>query len=237
MRLRYYNYHLRQLIRDLVLLSGNPFDLANFSLQHQTLRNLAPFDNLVHIGANTGQEMAMYRFFKFTNVVFIEPDVRAFRFLKLRWLVYGRKGKVIRSLIDEASGKTVNFYLLSQSGASSMFLPTGILSINKEMKIRGTTQLITQSADDALKENGIDITGSNNCLVIDVQGAELQVLLGFANLLIFKVIMLEIAPNLYAIKNNYKAIDQMLLGLGYTKVFGPIREKWDDIIYVNQNIT
>jgi hypothetical protein len=109
-RLRDLNYHLRQLFRDFVLLNGNLFDLANFSPQHQTLRHLAPFDNLVHIGANTGQEMAMYRFFKINNVVFIEPDIRAFCFLKLRWLVYGRKGKVIRSLIDDVSGKTVNFF-------------------------------------------------------------------------------------------------------------------------------
>jgi FkbM family methyltransferase len=236
MRLKYFFYHLKQIIRDLVLLTGNRFNVSSFSPQHKILRDLAPFDNLVHIGANTGQEMAMYLYFKIENIIWIEPDPRAFKLLKLRWLVYGRKGKVIRSLIDDVSGKTVNFYLLSQSGASSMFLPTGVLSINKEMKIRGITRIITQTASDALTENRIEIMGSNNCLVIDVQGAELSVLLGFTDLLKFRVVMLEIAPNLYAVKDNYNSIDKMLFGLGFKKVFSPIREKWDDVIYVNQKI-
>jgi hypothetical protein len=117
-----------------------------------------------------------------------------------------------------------------------MFLPTGILSLNREMKIRRTTRMITKTASDALKEHKIDLRGSNNCLVIDVQGAELQVLLGFTTLLAFRVIMLEIAPNLYSVENNYRAIDEMLLGLGYIKVFSPIREKWDDVIYVKQDV-
>jgi hypothetical protein len=62
------------------------------------------------------------------------------------------------------------------------------------------------------------------------------VLLGFTDSLKFRVVMLEIAPNLYAVKDNYNSIDKMLFSLGFKKVFSPIREKLDDVIYVNQKI-
>jgi hypothetical protein len=54
--------------------------LASFSPKHKILRDLGPFDNLVHIGANTGQEMAMYYFFKIKNVVYIDqiPELSNF---------------------------------------------------------------------------------------------------------------------------------------------------------------
>jgi len=230
-------YHLKQIVRDLLLLLGNPWNLAHFSPQHQCIFDETPIDMLVHVGANTGQEMATYRFFKIPKVIWIEPDKRALRLLKIRRFFYFSKDKILSGLLDDAGGKEVNFFLMSQSGANSMFIPTKILDINSKMKVRGTRILVTKTAEEIFAENDVKVAGSNNCLVLDVQGAELRVLRGFENetLLKFRVIMFEWAPNLYEVPDDAGEIRLLLTNLGYEEIFSPLRPGWDDIIYSRKN--
>jgi hypothetical protein len=165
-------YHLKQIVRDLLLLLGNPWNLARFSPQHQCIFDETPIDMLIHVGANTGQEMATYRFFKIPKVIWVEPDKRALRLLKIRRFFYFSKDKILSGLLDDAGGKEVNFFLMSQSGANSMFLPTKILNINSKMKVRGTRILVTKTAEEIFAENDVKVAGSNLVSVTIIHGAQ-----------------------------------------------------------------
>ncbi len=230
-------YHLKQIARDVLLLLGNPHNLIHFSPQHKCIFENTPIDMLVHVGANTGQEMATYRYFNIPEVIWIEPDKRALRWLKVRHFFYFSKDKILPGLLDEVGGKEVDFYLMSQSGANSMFPPTKILGINSKMSIRGRCTLVTKTAEEILAENEVRVAGSNNCLVLDVQGAELRVLRGFdkKTLLQFRLIMFEWAPNLYEVPDDAEEIKQLLIGLSYHEIFSPLRSRWDDIIYARKD--
>lgn len=53
------SYKLKQLIRDIFLYFGNPLRLFDFSPQHKKLIELGPFDSILHIGADIGQELSL----------------------------------------------------------------------------------------------------------------------------------------------------------------------------------
>ena len=81
-------YSLKQFIRDLLLKLGNPFSFVSFSPQHRTLIDLKPYDWVLHVGANIGQELSLYHIIGPERVIWIEPDKIAFKKLKFRDFYY-----------------------------------------------------------------------------------------------------------------------------------------------------
>ena len=117
------HYHFKQLIRDCILSLGNPLKLANFSPQHEKLLELGPFDSVLHIGANTGQEMSLYKYLGVKRTIWIEPDKKAFFWLKLRKRFYKMQNYMINEFISEKSDEYVTYYRFNKSGGYSSFKP------------------------------------------------------------------------------------------------------------------
>jgi FkbM family methyltransferase len=228
-------YNFKQYIRDLALYVGNPFDLFDFSPQHQALIELHPFNSVLHIGANIGQELSLYNYMNVEKVIWIEPDEQAFKKLTKRAKAYSKMdNQLINELITEFSNEKVTYYKFSQSGANSIYEPTEkYLKSKKKRYVTNTVSTHSLNIEDAMKKHDVTFQGINNLLVIDVQGGELSVLKGFnvATLMKFRVIMCELSSGLY--KNNIPPteIKSFLQKFGYREFLAPIRAS-DDGVFV-----
>lgn len=227
-------YNIKQVIRDFVLKTGNPFKLANFSPQHKKLIELGPYDYVLHIGANTGQEFSLYDFIKVKIIIWVEPESRAFIKLRLKGFFYKNiQNFFIKEFISDKTGLEVDYYKFNKSGANSTFRPTeSWLNLNKDKRVIESTTLRSITIEDALKRNDIEIKGDNNLLVIDVQGNEISVLNGFDPLTLkkFRVIMCEFTQDQYENATSPIDLKLKLETLGYIESLAPIRRS-DDAIY------
>lgn len=226
-------YNFKQFIRDLTLYFGNPFNLFDFSPQHQTLIELRPYKSVLHIGANIGQELSLYRYMNVEKVIWIEPDKEAFKKLKRRIKVYHKiDNRLINELITQFSSDKVTYYKFSQSGANSIYEPTEkFLQSKKKRYVTDAISIPSLNIEDALKKYDITFQGDNNLLVIDVQGGELSVLRGFnvSTLLKFRVIMCELSSGLYVNNTSPEVVKSFFLKLGYQEFLRPVRTSDDGI--------
>lgn len=228
-------YSLKQFLRDLLLYLGNPINIVSFSPQHEYLIKYGPYETVLHIGANIGQELSLYNYIGVNSVIWIEPDKRAIARLKFRSKFYRNFRNIfINSFISEKSDEIVPFYKFSKSGANSRFKPTPeFLDSNKSRYLTGVESIKTLSIEDALKLNKVKIENENNLLVIDVQGSETSVFNGFnkETLTKFRIIMCEFSVNQYENVSSNIKLKRLIISLGYKEVLPPIRIS-DDAIFV-----
>jgi FkbM family methyltransferase len=194
-------YNLKQYVRDLLLRLGNPFDFVNFSPQHRVLIDLKPYDSVLHIGANVGQELSLYHIIGPKRVIWIEPDKTAFLKLKRRGRIYIKFESVyIQDCISDKTGTVTSFYEFNESGANSNFKPTdSFLESRKTRYVTKVSLITTKTIEDALIDKEIKFLSTNNLLVIDVQGNEMSVINGFRKETLekFRVIMCEFSQGQY----------------------------------------
>lgn len=231
-------YNLKQLVRDLLLKSQNPFNIVNFSPQHRMLIDLKPYDSILHIGANIGQELSLYHLISPERVVWIEPNKAAFKKLKLRGFFYRKFESIyIQACISDKTGITTSFYEFNESGANSNFKPTNsFLGSRKTRYVTGVSLVTTKNIEDALIEKSVKFLGKNNLLVIDVQGNEMSVIMGFKKETLekFRVIMCEFSQGQYENSISPTQLKSRLEFFGYTEVLAPIRSS-DDAIFVRKS--
>jgi len=211
----------------------------NFSPQHKRLLELGPYNQVLHIGANCGQEFSLYDFMGVTSIVWIEPEKRSLSKLKLKSIFYlNIKNYFIREFISDTTGKVLDYYKFNKSGANSTFKPTEFwLQTNKDKWVTKLSRVTTISIVEALLKNSIEIEGTNNLLVIDVQGNELPVLNGFSIELIrkFRVIMCEFSQGQYESSISNISLKLKLEEFGYEESLAPIR-KSDDAVFTRINL-
>ena len=228
-------YNFKQSIRDFILNIGNPFKLVNFSAQHKKLIDLGPYDQVLHIGANTGQEFSLYNFLRVKSIIWIEPDKQAFKKLRSKGIFYRNiKNFYINEFISDTTGAKADYYQFNKSGANSTFKPTeSFLEGNKGRWVNKLTTISTITIENALVKFNIHIKGENNLLVIDVQGNEMAVLKGFrfSTLKKFRVIMCEFSQEQYENSVSPSDLKQKLEELGYTESLAPIRRS-DDAVFI-----
>lgn len=128
---------------------------------------------VVHIGANDGYEIPFYLDMGAKKVIAIEPDPRAFRQLYDR---FGQDNRVL--LYNFVAGKkfdnTRAFLLMRDSHGSSILYPHSEVNCIVESVTRDIGQRPARFVNH--------LCASKVCgLVIDVQGAELEVLAGIGN--------------------------------------------------------
>ena len=143
---------------------------------------------IIHIGANTGQELDAYIEAGIKNIVFIEPIPEVFKELKKNVLSYVHDQvsgvRLIQELIGdvpkekEDEGVEVDFFITDNDGESSSYLP---MKLHKEMhpdvKVVKTIKLKKRSFDWVVKFYHIDLK-NYNFLNMDIQGVEFFAMLG-----------------------------------------------------------
>lgn len=227
-------YNFKQIIRDFFLYIGNPGNLFKFSPQHQKLIEYGPYKEIIHVGANIGQELSLYNYLKAGKIYWVEADNRAAKILSLRCKLYRNiRHMIIKEFLSDLSGKQVIFYEFSRSGANSTFEPTEeFLESDKKRFVTKRTKKVTLSFDDMITQYRINLPNDNNLLVLDVQGNEKSILKGISKATIckFRIIMCEFSVGQYKNGVTIEELEACLIDLGFKKVFSPIRIS-DDAIF------
>jgi FkbM family methyltransferase len=162
-----------------------------YKLAHPT-SFLRKVNGLIHIGANIGQERAIYAEYDL-RVAWVEPIPDVFEQLCENLKPF-QKQRAYRYLLAAEDGRDYTFRITNNAGVSSSILP---LAKHREMwpevgyageiKIRGTT-FATFTENEHIQL--VDYQG----LVLDTQGSELMILKGAGDLLAhFRFIKVEVA--------------------------------------------
>jgi FkbM family methyltransferase len=137
------------------------------------LKNIS---GVIHIGANAGQEAGLYAKLGL-DVIWIEPIPEVFERLKENISSY-RKQQAYRLLMTETDGEKCAFHVANNGGESSSILELGL---HKEawphVDFVDTIELEGTSLSRLVDDEEIDLS-KYQALILDTQGAELQVLRG-----------------------------------------------------------
>jgi len=190
---------------------------------------------ILHIGAHSGGEAAAYEAAGYKNIYWVEADPEIFP--KLRQNVISRKGAnhtAFQALITRSSGGTRTFHRFSNNGASNSVFRSNELfckNINNVEETGETVELPEISLDDLVAENSFHPT----TLVVDVQGAELEVLKGSVNTIdSIWVIEVEVSKQpIYEGGASFEEVDQFLVGQGFQLV---THVPWHgDVVYLKSS--
>jgi FkbM family methyltransferase len=136
---------------------------------------------VIHVGANVGQERALYERFHL-DVVWIEPIHEIFLELKRNLRRYPRQN-AYEYLVTDKNGESYKFNISNNHGASSSILEIGQLKdIWSGIYYTNNIMLNSITLQSLITKEGVDIR-KYDALVMDTQGSELLVLKGAENLL------------------------------------------------------
>ena len=150
---------------------------------------LSQSKGIIHIGAHRGSERFIYDWFG-KNVIWIEANPKIFEDLSINISEF-KFQKAYNSLLCSSVKQNVDFYISTNDGASSSIYDFSKKFKKKEIhfenKVRDISMvkkiiLSSNTLDNFLEEKKIDINNFDH-LVLDVQGAELEVLKGSSNFL------------------------------------------------------
>ena len=136
---------------------------------------------VVHVGANTGQERRIYDSYRLP-VLWIEPIPEVFARLEKNIASYPDQ-RALCALLAELDGRSVDFHVASNDGASSsMLAPRAHKALWPEVGFTPPVRMTTSTLPSVLAAAGLDIARYNG-LVMDTQGSELLVLQGAESML------------------------------------------------------
>jgi FkbM family methyltransferase len=181
-------------------------------------RFLKKASGIVHVGANTGQEINFYAQYGL-SVVWIEPIPDIFEKLQAN-LVGFPKQKAIKGLVTDRENGEYHFHLANNNGASSSILDFNLhKDIWPEVSFEKSISLFSNTLPTLLKDHNVALE-DYNMLVIDTQGSELLVLQGSIPILQnFDYIKTEV-PDFEAYKGccQLKDLEFFLESRGYKEV-------------------
>ena len=201
--------------------------------------NIRP-TGVLHIGANTGQEVGDYYNNGVQKTIWIEADPSLIPSLIGNLQTYSNH-LVFNDCLTDTDGDEVQFHIANNDGQSSSILELGIHAVvHPEVHYVNHTTLRTRRLDTLMVMNQLQIA-DYPFINIDVQGAELLVLKGMGELLHqVQYIYLEVNDvSLYKECALYPEIKQYLSTFGFV-----MKEKvmcgntgWGDSLFMkNDNI-
>ncbi len=193
---------------------------------------------IVHVGANSGQEVPNYRESGIRPVVLIEALPGPFEALQTAIAGEPRFYPVLACCSDQA-GQMVDFHVASNGGeSSSMLAPTGHLNAYPGIRFAEVVKVTTTTLDDIIAEtataNGFPLE-SLDYLAMDTQGAELKVLHGGTRVLEHvRYIFTEVAfGGLYAGDVGFYDLIDYLRSFGFDLYQVKMRkERWGDALFI-----
>ena len=151
-------------------------------LKHENDSAFLPLlSGIVHVGANTGQERALYDSYRLP-VLWIEPIPEVFGTLQHNLCSY-RGQRAVQALVADTDGREVDFHVASNDGASSSMLEMAShKDIWPAVGFNRSVRMTTTTLPRVVEAAGIDMSRYNG-LIMDTQGSELLVLHGAIPLL------------------------------------------------------
>lgn len=187
---------------------------------------------IFHIGASHGEEFEEYDKNGIKQQVWIEAIPAVFEKLEEKLLNYNY-AIPINACISDKIGEKVIFNITSNDGQSSSFLPMKEhLVAHPDVTVVDQIELVTTTVDQLVKERGLDVS-CYDFLNIDLQGAELLALKGFAeNLHKINYVYCEVntkemyqgCPHMaeidaFLLKHGFEAKEEVILDFGWGDKF------------------
>jgi len=189
--------------------------------------------HLIQVGAHFGHEAPTYEDAGFLAVAWIEADPDIFKELSLNISkCHKSRHTVHNALITASSDSKHQFYRYSNQGASnSLYLPTDIFKQSFEgvNLTENVIELTSLTLNDFIAINDI----APSALVIDVQGAEMEVLKGASKALeSASIIEIEISTRkVYSGGAEFVQVDKYIKSFGFVRI---THVPWHgDVIYIN----
>jgi FkbM family methyltransferase len=192
---------------------------------------------ILHIGAHEGQELEEYVMLGFEGIFWVEAIPEVFERLKNRV----GESNCASALLWSSSNEKLKFKIANNEVSSSAFSFTGETPWENVRTVK-EIELQTSTLDTLVLERILNVDFLNQALlVLDVQGAELEVLKGSADTLsFFSAVSVEVSKKrVYTGGAEYKSIDSYLKSQGYKKIAEWVDPKigHGDALYVAKGVT
>ncbi|AYV85951.1 MAG: FkbM family methyltransferase [Solivirus sp.] len=206
-------------------------DFGDGNIWHKDRR-----DNLLFIGANDMCEILHY-VNRYNNGLFIEAIPYTYERLKdnlLNTKRYNTNYIPINSLVASEPNKEIIFNVFNNwEASSSMYEPNPANWQWKDIKVKEQIRLISTTIESILKEQGWE--NKQYDVVLDVQGAELEVLKGFgeSNLRNIKSIKVEVSTKEFYFGGVlFSELDEFFVRNGFKLLDSPT-DNHCDVTYVH----
>jgi len=187
-------------------------------ITNQTFRYLGDVRGVIHVGANTGQERELYAHYGL-DVLWIEPIPAVFEILRSNISAFPKQNAV-QALVTDVDGYEYKFNVASNEGASSSIYEfKDHHEIWPDITYNNTIRLTSTTLPTLLSDMNVDVD-RYNCLVMDVQGAEMLVLKGALPLMDgFDYIQAEAADfEMYEGEAEISELQDFLKNIGFHEI-------------------
>ncbi len=174
---------------------------------------------VIHIGANSGQEKDHYKKLRVQRVIWIEADPEIYEIL-LRNIKNYKNYKAYNYLVTDKNKKKVKFNIANNdSNSSSIFTLKDSKRLYPKLHYTKSILLNSKNLKTIVNKKKINLKNFDS-LVLDAQGAELEILKGGGHLINkFKYIKLEAAEfQMYSKNPLYSEISRYLYLLGFKEI-------------------
>ena len=138
---------------------------------------------VLHIGANTGQEAEEYARLGMEKVVWVEAHPQTYRGLVDHVKAFKGQHHTIHACVGDVEGEKVTFNVANNGSQSSSIFNFGTHSReHPQVKFVSKIEMTMTRLDNLLTEHHIDFL-DGSFLNIDLQGAELKALIGLGRYL------------------------------------------------------
>lgn len=196
---------------------------------------------IIHVGANSGQEVREYSTRGIRSALFIEPGEDAFAALEKEVHDSGNERFVaLKAACWSEDNATFEFQISDNEGLSSSLLePTGHLLVHPEVGFGNVQRVRTARLDTLLASPEGQIGSQCDALVLDVQGAELQVLAGStATLENIKYVWIEVSwGGLYQGDSTLEEVIEQMADYGFRMAYlAMTRWSWGNAMFLSNSV-
>ena len=187
---------------------------------------------VLHIGAHKAQEASEYALSD-KSVIWIEANPSLLPAIE-KEISRFPKQKVLIALLGDINSKEVDFYLSNNDEQSSSIFNFGSEMNHKGLKMVSSIGLSKKRLDLCFDIGEIK---SGSHWIVDVQGAELKVLIG-AGTLLDKAYSLEIEVSTkdeYLNGARYQELESFLKDKGFFPLWKPQEKSHEDLLFLKRN--
>lgn len=195
---------------------------------HELVKKV-PAKGVLHVGANTCQELELYKSFGFEHRLWIEP---------ITDLEFPEGETIIHTLIGEYCGDAPFHKALNNNESSSVLKPNKHLEKYPNIDFKPSYELIRiTTLEHLLSTQGV-IRVDFNYLVLDIQGAELSALKGLgAFSQYFEVIITEAyTEELYHGCGKVREIIEHLKDYQLVEMGDEVGKGWCDLAFIRKDL-